>query len=71
MTKEEKKKEEQEKYEKYYNSVDYEQYPLYASTVCGVNIKKIIEIITPLTPDAVLRFSPDGLSIFGMEQVKY
>jgi len=65
-----KNKEDSLKYEKYYNTGDYSKYPLYATTVCGVNIKKVIEIITPLTPDAVLRFSPEGLSIFGMEQVR-
>jgi hypothetical protein len=67
---EKKAKDDAEKYEKYYTSGDYRNYPLYASTVCGTSIKKVIEIITPLTPDAVLRFSKDGLSIFGMEQVR-
>ncbi len=65
-----KRREDAVKYEKYYDSGDYSQFPLYASTVCGVNIKKNHRINHSLTPDAVLRFSPDGLSIFGMEQVR-
>lgn len=59
-----------EKYEQYYRAEDYREYPLYATTIMGPTIKKIIEIIAPLTPDAVLRFSQTGLSIFGMEHVK-
>jgi len=58
------------KYEKYYEDGDYMNYPLFCTTTWGTNIKKVIEIISPLTPDAILRFTKSGLSILGMEQVK-
>lgn len=61
---------EDEKYKQYYGVNDYNDYPLYAETISGSMMKKVIEIITPLTPDAILRFSNEGLHIFGMEQVK-
>lgn len=34
------------------------------------NVKKVIEIISPLLTDAVIRFQKDGIYIFAMDAVK-
>jgi hypothetical protein len=34
------------------------------------SVKKVIEIISPLLTDAVLRFQGDGIYIFAMDAIK-
>lgn len=64
------KKDEDMKHNIYYNISDYEKYVLFCSTtIGGTMLKQALQIIAPLTPDAIIRFNQDGLSIFGMEQV--
>lgn len=66
LKKEQEKADQEKKFKEHYSFGDM-NFPMYASTVYGSQIKKTIEILSLLTEEAILIFKPTGLTIIGTD----
>lgn len=66
--KEQEREEEQRKFHEYYDFGEMKNYPMYAFTIRGSMLKKVLDILNLLTTEAILQFTPTELRIVGVEE---